>query len=183
MTTGPSVTNADAATAAAGGADADERRRLLSIYLNDHAAVGAAALDLARRAAGGHAGTPFGDLARSLCQELERHRDALGAVMDANGVRANPLKINGARLGERLGRLKLNGRVTSSSPLSAVVEAEALLGGVGSFVTLWRGLAELGDRLASPGVDAAALAASARERLGELEQRRLELLRAALAAG
>ncbi len=159
-------------------------RRLLSVYLNDHAALAVAAVELAKRAAGAHAGTPFGDLAATLVPELESQRDALARVMKASGVRANPLKTRGAWVGEKLGRLKLNGRVRSPSPLAPVVEAEGLLATVGAFALLWQGLDALpgdGDGVAGHiDVDVAALAATARGRLTELEAHRLDLLRGAI---
>lgn len=162
------------------GAGAADRRRLLSIYLNDHAALGVVAVEIARRAAAGHAGTPFGDHARALARWLDGHAAALERLMTALGVRRNPLKLRGAWLMEKAGRLKLNGRIRSTSPLSAVVEAESLLATVGAFAVLWRGLDHLRDPSIARSVHTAGLAAEADEQLGELERRRLELLGAAI---
>ena len=166
----------------AGGLTSERRRRLLSIYLNDHAALGVVAVELALRAAAGNAGTAFGEYTARLARDLEVHRDALDRLMGALGVRRNALKLRGAWLGERAGRLKLNGRLMSKSPLSPVVEAEGLLASVGAFAVLWRGMATLRDPLIAATADCDALAASATDELSELERQRLELLRAAMAA-
>jgi hypothetical protein len=55
------------------------------------------------------------------------------------------------RLGERVGRLKLNGRIFRSSPLSAVVELEGCLLLLESAAALWAAL----DRLALGPADTA----------------------------
>ena len=172
-----------AARLRAGGSTSERRRRrLLSVYLNDHAALGVVAVELARRAAAGNAGTAFGEHTARLTRDLEVHRDALDRLMGALGVRRNAVKLRGAWLGERAGRLKLNGRLTSNSPLSPVVEAEGLLASVGAFAVLWRGMATLPDLQVAATVDCDALAGSASDELSELERQRLELLRAAMAA-
>ena len=172
-----------AARLRAGGSTSERRRRrLLSVYLNDHAAISVVAVELARRAAAGNAGTAFGEHTARLARDLEVHRDALDRLMGAFGVRRNALKLRGAWLGERAGRLKLNGSLTSKSPLSPVVEAEGLLASVGAFAVLWRGMATLPDPQIAATVDCDALAASATDELSELERQRLELLRTAIAA-
>jgi hypothetical protein len=47
--------------------------------------------------------------------------------------------------GEKAGRFKLNGRLTSHSPLSAVLEIEVLIAGVNGKRALWRVLHSLAD--------------------------------------
>ena len=59
------------------------------------------------------------------------------------GVRADRLKVVGAWAAEKLGRFKLNGRLVGYSPLSRVVELEALMLGVHGKLALWRSLQEL----------------------------------------
>lgn len=158
----------------------DVRRRLLSVYLNDHAALGVAGIELARRARAGNADTPFGRCVDSLIPELESHQAALERIMGALQVRRNPVKTGAAWAGEKLGRLKPNGALASKSPLSPVLEAEALLIAVSSYAALWRGLGSLPDSAVPEGVDVAALAATAEGSLAELERHRLDLLRRAV---
>ena len=70
--------------------------------------------------------------------------------MDRFGVSKPALKIAGAKVGEKLGRLKPNEQLTGYSPLSRVLEIEGLRGGVQAKHGLWDSLAELAkhdDRL------------------------------------
>ena len=60
--------------------------------------------------------------------------------MDRLGVGQGKLKPLAAVLGERLGRLKLNGRLRGYSPLSRLDELELLQIGVVGKRRLWRAL-------------------------------------------
>jgi hypothetical protein len=60
--------------------------------------------------------------------------------MRALGVSASSAKQLGALAAERIGRLKLNGRLTSYSPLSRVVELDALSAGINGKRVLWLSL-------------------------------------------
>src|SRR4051794_27409693 len=111
---------------------------LLPIYLNDHLAASTLGRDLARRAAGSNQGTEFGDFLTDLAGQIEADRAQLEDVMARLDVKPDPLKIGGAWLAEKVGRLKLNGRLLSYSPLSRVVEIEALIAGVHGKRALWR---------------------------------------------
>src|SRR4051794_25402607 len=65
--------------------------------------------------------------------------------MSELGISPDRLKNAAAWTGEKAGRLKLNGRLTSYSPLSPVVELEALIAGVTGKRALWRALRLLAD--------------------------------------
>lgn len=81
------------------------------------------------------------------------------AHLDISRDRVKPLL---ARLGERLGRLKLNGRLTGYSPLSRVLELEILSSMIGGKLQLWNALEQsFGETL--PRFDFPALAARADE--------------------
>ncbi len=100
--------------------------RLLGIYLNNHLTAAAGGVDLFRRVARGHAGTPLGDEVDRLAAEVEQDRSALLGLMHRLDVRVNhPMTLLG-KLGERVGRLKPNGFVVRRSPVSDLVELEAL---------------------------------------------------------
>jgi hypothetical protein len=116
---------------------------LLGIYLNDHLAGATTALELVRRTEGSNAGTPLGDFLAGLAVEIEEDRDALEAMMGRLGVGKDRLKVVSGWTAEKVGRLKLNGRVTSYSPLSRLVEVEALLLGVAGKRACWLALLEL----------------------------------------
>jgi hypothetical protein len=117
--------------------------KLLGIYLNDHLAGARAGLELAHRTERENRHNTVGDYLASLIAELEQDRDTLLQVMQALGVSRSAVKQGAALVGERLGRLKLNGRLLRYSPLSRVEELEALcLGGEGR-LGLWRTLRRL----------------------------------------
>ncbi|GAA4664112.1 MULTISPECIES: hypothetical protein [Amycolatopsis] len=115
-------------------------RTLLGIYLNDHLAGAMAGVDLARRLArseGEWAGN--GKLER-LAEEIEQDRAALLEIMAALGEPVRRVEMWTGRLAEKVGRLKLNGRVVRRSPLSRLVELEAMRLGVEGKVAGWRTL-------------------------------------------
>ncbi|HEY1358614.1 MAG TPA: hypothetical protein VGF21_09930 [Thermoleophilaceae bacterium] len=119
---------------------------LLGIYLNDHLAGATGGLELARRAQSSNAGTPLGDFLAGLVVELEEDREALERIMDRLGVGKDRLKVVAGWTGEKAGRLKLNGRLTGYSPLSRLVEVEALLLGVSGKRAAWLALLEISPR-------------------------------------
>ncbi|MGH2923008.1 MAG: hypothetical protein ACRDKH_03125 [Solirubrobacterales bacterium] len=115
-------------------------RKLLSIYLQDHMAGAVAGVELARRVAGSNRDRPDGDELAAICDEIESDREALSGVMGALDIGGNPVKQSSAWVGEKLGRLKLNGRLTGYSPLSRLLEIEGLILGVSGKLELWRSL-------------------------------------------
>jgi hypothetical protein len=146
--------------------------RLLGIYLNDHLAGSAAGRDRCRAAGEANRDSELGTFLHELLGEIIEDRRVLLEVMATIGITPSPVKTVLARLGERAGRLKLNGRLTSYSPLSRYVDLEALSLGVEGKRLLWTVLGERGDpRLA--GLDFPALAErAARQRDGIEPHRR-----------
>ncbi|HEY6731061.1 MAG TPA: hypothetical protein VI039_08565 [Solirubrobacterales bacterium] len=113
----------------------------LGIYLNDHFAGATAGVALARRLRASNEDDPdFGPALVEICEEVEADRETLKAVMDRLGVGQSKLKPAGAVIGERLGRLKLNGQLHGYSPLSRLDELELLQVGVAGKRRLWRAL-------------------------------------------
>ena len=155
--------------------------KYLGIYLNDQLALGVGWRQLARRAAGANRGTPLGEALAEVARELAEDVSTFEGVMERLGVPKSRAKVAGAVVGERLGRLKLNGSLTSYSPLSRFVELEFLVLGITGKIQLWetlRDLAGLGERL--PDVDFDALIARAevqRERLEPFRQEAGQVLR------
>jgi hypothetical protein len=145
--------------------------RLLSIYLRDHHAGAVAGVSLARRAAGQNEGTPYGQELTRLAKEIEEDIQTLEAVMESLGVGRDQLKDLAASAGERLGRLKPNGRWLEYSPLSRLVELEALMLGVTGKLGLWRALREaVGEAI--DGADLGNLEARAERQRTKLEELR-----------
>ena len=79
----------------------------------------------------------------TFAQEIEEDRQSLEEIMQALGVGIDRLKVAAGWTAEKLGRLKLNGRLLGYSPLSRVVELEALILGVRGKLALWRSLEAL----------------------------------------
>lgn len=128
---------------------------LLAIYLNDHLGAATGGVELARRALRSN---PDGELGRYLAgftAEIEQDREQLRQIMERLGVRGDRVKLAVGWLGEKAGRLKLNGRLTSYSPLSRVLELEGLIAGVNAKLALWQLLRELAA--SEPRLDAAQL--------------------------
>jgi len=118
--------------------------RLLGIYLNDHLAGATAGRALAERSLSNNRGTPLGDDLAAFLVEVEQDAAVLREVMNRVGASPDPLKRLAALASERAGRLKLNGRLLTYSPLSRLVELEGLVLGVHGKLAMWQLLAELG---------------------------------------
>jgi hypothetical protein len=119
---------------------------LLGIYLNDHLAGATGGLELARRAAGAQPDTDRGKQLATLATEIAEDRDALVAMMSGLGVPVRQYKVYSAWAAEKVGRLKLNGHLLDRSPLSSLVEVEALRLGVEGKACLWRTLRAIADQ-------------------------------------
>lgn len=125
---------------------------MLSIYLEDHYAGSCAGVALVGRIAGRHAGTDFAPDLRWLAAQVEADQQSLLAIMGRVG--ANPVKYKNllAMAGERLSRLKPNGRLFRNSPLSTVVELQAMQLGVYGKRCGWQDLRALVEDV--PALDA-----------------------------
>jgi hypothetical protein len=157
------------------------RAILLAIYLNDHLAGATGAQDLARRAAASNRASEYGPFLGLLAREIAEDRQSLLALMDALGVRVDRLKVLLGWGAEKMGRLKLNGRLLGYSPLSRLVELEALQIGVQAKLGLWRALDELElARLKDSGLALPELIARAERQLEGLERHRLRAAAEAL---
>jgi hypothetical protein len=147
---------------------------LLGIYLNDHHAGAVGGIELARRIIAAEEDGPVVDHLRRLLAEIEEDRAELLGIMKRLGVAPNPVKAAGAWAAEKIGRLKLNGRLVSRSPLSLVEELEVLQAGVDTKGAMWRALREVDPRGVNFGVDLERLIESANRQVTELERLRLE---------
>jgi hypothetical protein len=155
--------------------------RYLRIYLNDQLAAGLLWRETARRAQRNNGGSDLGDALARVATAIAQDIETFESIMRRLGVRRNPVKAALAIGAERAGRLKLNGRLTSYSPLSRFVELDFLTYGIQGKKVLWQNLrdsARLGERL--PGVDFDALIARAQSQLDEIEPFRLSAGAAAL---
>jgi hypothetical protein len=155
--------------------------RYLAIYLNDHLAGATGGVELARRASASNRGhDTFGQPLDRICVEIEEDRATLKQVIDRLGFSPSRVKPAGAWVAEKLGRLKLNGRLRGYSPLGRVLELEGLLIGITGKMALWETLADLEgvERLEIDFAQMSARAAEQRSAVNDLHR----LAAAALAA-
>jgi hypothetical protein len=75
--------------------------------------------------------------------EIEEDRRMLRRVVTDLGFAASKPKVALAWTAEKVGRLKLNGRLRGYSPLSRVLELEALSAGIAGKQALWETLLRL----------------------------------------
>jgi len=140
----------------------------LEIYLQNHEAAAQAGSDLFRRTAANQGSRGYGGELRALAAEVKEDHRRLRAIMAKVGVRPNVPFGLALRLGERIGRVKPNGRLVRRAPLSDLIEIEALLDAVAAKRAGWHALATVGS---TPGIDAAeidALVTRADDQLSQL---------------
>jgi hypothetical protein len=114
--------------------------RALAIYLQDHLAAATAGSELAHRTRDSNPDGELGDFLKTLARQIDEDRGVLVEMMDHLGVDRSRIKISGAWVGERLGRLKLNGQLNGYSPLSRLIELEGLTTGICGKRALWENL-------------------------------------------
>jgi hypothetical protein len=156
-------------------------QRFLGIYMNDQLAAGVLWRETARRAERNNRGTEAGEALARLATAIAQDVATFEAMMDRLGLPRSRVKPALAIIAERVGRLKLNGRLTSYSPLSRFVELDVLAMGIQGKKVLWQNLrdgAGLAERL--PDVDFDALVERARRQRDEIEPHRLAAGRVAL---
>ena len=117
------------------------RDDMLGVYLNDHLAGATAGSELANRMARSH--REDSELLDQLSAEIAQDRSALLSIMDSLGVSVRAYKVGAAWIGEKLGRVKFNGRLLGRSPLSDLEELELLRLGVEGKAAGWRTLRSL----------------------------------------
>ena len=135
--------------------DAPARSSPLAIYLNDHLGGSTAGLELARRTARAHQGTPAGEPLARVAAEIAEDREALLRIMGELGVPVQRYKMAVGWVSEKAARLKPNGRLLRRSPLSSVIELESLRIGIEGKAAGWRALRTVAAR--EPRLDAALL--------------------------
>jgi hypothetical protein len=157
--------------------------RRLAIYLNDHLAGSVVATELAKRVLRENRGTAFDEPVDWLLAQIQEDRATLVRILEELGVSKSRVKTSLAVILERLGRLKLNGQLTGYSPLSRLVELEALALGVTGKLALWENLREIAPE--EPGLaafDFDELIRRAQEQLDRLGDQRLAASRLGLKA-
>jgi hypothetical protein len=156
----------------------------LETYLQDHRAGAEMGSDLAHRLADENMGAPYEDFLVGLAQEIDEDIATLEDVMSRYGVSKSVMKIAGAKVGEKIARLKPNDQLSGYSPLSRVLELEGLRSGVQGKLALWDSLAQMApydDRLDE--AEVAALQARAERQLVGLREHHAMAAREAFVEG
>lgn len=159
-------------------------REALAIYLNDHLLGATGGVELARRIADTHKSSARSATFERLATEIAEDRDSLTRIMGDLGVRVDQAKVAAGWVGEKVGRLKLNGRLFSRSELSSVVELEGMRLGVEGKAAGWRSLravAEVDDRVDAKELDT--LLERAAHQSDELEELRMQAAATVFIAG
>ncbi len=128
--------------------------KLLAIYLNDHLAGATAGVERAAHLARATRGSALGRAVAPVAAEIREDRAALLGIMRDLDVSVHRYKVWAGWAAERAGRLKANGRLVRRSPLSTLLELEALRMAVEGKAAGWQTLRRLtatDDRL-DPGL-------------------------------
>lgn len=121
-------------------ADEVDQARLLRIYLRDHEAAAAGGLRLVEQSCKANRSTPYGNDLDRLTTAIRADRESLRQICHAFDVSYSNAGRAIAVTGAVLSRLKTNGRAFTYSPLSRVIELEALSSGVMAKLRLWQSL-------------------------------------------
>jgi hypothetical protein len=151
----------------------------LAVYLQDHLAGSAAAVEILGSLRDEHEGDPLGLLASHILVEVERDRATLETLIQRVGGGSSILKDTTAWLGAKLGRFKLGGALSEHLGVLEALEIVAL--GILGKRALWEALRALGGadaRLRE--LDLAHLIERAASQHARVEAQRLEAARRAL---
>lgn len=121
--------------------------KLLGLYLSDHLTGATAGLGRIERMAKDFTDTPVHAELAGLAGEIRRERELLKGLIRDLGIRRRPHRQAAAWLGEHAGRLKLNGRLLSRSPMTLVLESELMRAAVLAKIGGWQTLEELAPEL------------------------------------
>ena len=157
--------------------------RLLAIYLNDHLAGATVGVELARRALKENRHNDYGQFLATLTEEIGQDRRTLVQLMERLAIPRSKAKVQAAWALEKLGRLKLNGRILEYSPLSRLIELEGLAAGIDAKRAMWLSLLQIraNDKRLKD-FDLERLAARAEDQRRRLEPHRLSAAHEALSS-
>jgi len=148
----------------------------LAIYLNDHLAGATGGVELIRRIARESRDTVAEPATRRLATEISADREVLTRIMADLDIGIDRFRVALGWVGEKAARLKTNGRVLTRSPLSLLLEIEAMRLGVEGKICLWRSLLTLVARHPELNeVELTRLSELGRRQADELESLRVEL--------
>lgn len=140
---------------------------LLNLYLSDHLSGAEAGTQRIERMAETYIDTPVYTPLAELAAEIRAEHDLLAELLPALGLKRMRSRQIVAAVGERLGRLKLNGRIITRSPLSLLLETELARSAVSGKLGVWQSLHDNAEQL---GLDAAFFAQRVEAALAQIER-------------
>jgi hypothetical protein len=145
-------------------------KKLFGLYLSDHLAGATAGQGRIERMARDFTDTPFHAELTALAAQIREEREYVrGLVGDFDLPRRMPRRA-AAWVAERAGRLKLNGRVVSRSPMTLLLESELMRSAVMGKLGMWQTLHDLSGDLGLDGSRFDELATRARAQIGTLDR-------------
>jgi hypothetical protein len=144
----------------------------LGIYLRNHEAAAQAGRDLSRRVAANQRSRPYTEELERLAADVDEDLRRLRTIMAEAGIGTDLLLGVALRTGERLARLKPNGRILTRASLSDLIEIEGLLDAVRAKWAGWHALLAVDpDSLRRQGIDPVAV-----DELRRRAERQIDLL-------
>ena len=143
---------------------------LLELYLSDHLTGATAGVNRIERMAADYVDTPMFSELSTVADEIRSDRELLRNVIEDLGLARKPYRQAVAWVGERVGRLKLNGRVLERSPMTMLLEAELMRSAVSGKLGGWETLREHAEGLQLDPQVFDDLIASSRRQLETLER-------------
>jgi hypothetical protein len=143
----------------------------LATYLRDHLAGATSAIEVVEMLRDQQAGTPLGDFAVRLLEEITADRAVLEELAQRVAAGSHPLKEAGAWMGAKVARIKLG---HLGGELGTYEALEFLALGIQGKLALWRALqriAPVDERVRS--LDLERLVGRAQAQYAEVEERRL----------
>lgn len=120
---------------------------LLNLYISDHLTGATAGEERLYRMAQDFVDTPVFAKLSEVAEEIRAERTLLKNIIHDLGLKQKPYRQAVSWVGERVGRLKLNGKILERSPMTMVLEAElmrsAIMGKIGGWQTLREHATEL----------------------------------------
>ncbi|MEI7056657.1 hypothetical protein WBG06_12640 [Nocardioides sp. CCNWLW239] len=123
---------------------------VLHAYLQHHWAGSSAGVALFERVGRSHSDAAVASAVRQLATEVDEDREVLRQIILATGANPSSVAATTGRAAELVGRLKPNGRLVRRSPLSDLLEIEALRDAVAGKRAGWQLLLAAGDVRMNP---------------------------------
>jgi hypothetical protein len=117
-----------------------EQSKYINIYLDDHVAGATAGSQRAARLAQAESQSADAAALAQFADDVAEDFDALLRVMEAMRFEPSRLKSTIASVAEKLGTLKPNGHLSERSPLTTIIELEAMQMAVRGKRSLWETL-------------------------------------------